>query len=122
MSETISSPAYSLTDLGDITEVVISALMTVYDSQADLEAVDILESIERETGFSAEQTLPVVDYMFNKEVNPLLMHSHLEGQRVALGAAGLWMIEDCFTHGEDSLDSMQIAAQQVARAGFMKLS
>lgn len=121
MPERICYPQ-TLNNPGEVTDVVISALLAVYDSQADLDLVDLLQVIEDETDFSTPKVIGILDLMLNKEVNSYLTRSTIEGQKIALSTAGLWLLEDAFMQGDDVSDGTKFVESQISRAGFLNLS
>jgi hypothetical protein len=108
-------------DARSVTEIVVSTLFKVYESKADLQVYDLYPLVEAETGFDQSQTEPIITFVFNKESNPYLLSAKHAGEGVQLATFGLWLIEDSFMHSEETIDSMQVAEDQVVRAGFLKI-
>lgn len=102
-----------------ITEVIVEALLCVYDSEADLEVDDIVDSVWIKTGYLAEDCAKLVNFMFEDGPNKYLQHTQVEGQGSAFAVEGLWLIENCFMHGEDSIDSMALAERILSKTRYI---
>lgn len=104
----------------DVTEIVVSALLNVYDSNADLEVTDIAKAVQIDTGFDYDVCVPVIQKLYDED-SPHLQVSKDPNYKTMLSASGLWLIEDCFMNGEDNIDSMAIAERNLSKfVSFLK--
>lgn len=116
LSGEINFEAYKFTD-SQVTEVVVSALLCVYESTAELEPQDIATKVSTESNFAYETRLQIINKMIEGE-NPLLMVSWNPQYKTVFGVAGLWLLEDCFMNGEDAIDGMVNAENTLTKRKF----
>ncbi len=105
----------------EITELVIGALFFVYESAVNPNLDDIVENALKITDQSYVNCLKVMSKLVSKlyliQGENLSAHTSPE---VTFGTNGLWLLENSFMHGEESVDSMALAERILTQNNFFR--
>ncbi len=97
-----------------VCRIATEALLAVYNSAADLTAEAIIEqtvaALDEDTGCVSRVVRSLFEYK-----DPYLQESSNPKYKTMFGSVGLWLIEDCFMHHEDSVDDTEIAKRSLSR-------
>lgn len=121
----------SLKTAYQVSEVVLTALMTVYDSAADLSASDIITSVTNKTGYETEYVENVVAKLYDMEISGesgepeyayLLNDSADISTPTRLGTNGIRLIETAFLHDGATFDPIWLAERHLVKNQFVSQS
>ena len=105
----------------EITQIAVEALFYVYESGTTPTALKTIGKTFRRTGRTYHECSTVVDKLIEQSyVIQTDSANEYQFPEIAFGTKGLWLLEDAFAHGEESVDSMALAERIFTREHFFQ--